>query len=339
MLDQGTTQGRALKTPAVQLQDALQQIMRRFGRPCRGQGRVCVKLVRETDKQWRDLGQQVGPLAVAAQRVLQEATPWPARQHARLTTQLTTAREAPALLVHQSRRLTHGPALPQGTMVNPDDRTMAPIGQGKSNGPTPCGRQPGMSAAPASGFIFAAPLPVGPPSAQRSVLPLVDTVQQAITQVAHRPQPALHSLAGDLALNDTALREVLHARGMLTVGIPRTGTPIPPTPTQEEVRRMLHEAGVSRQRTPHQVHLAWACGYRRPVVASLLTSLLCRGAERLRYQGHRGALLPLGMTVMAHNAATVVRIEPHRLSKRAQKLRRILCLRTSNSNQYNASNN
>jgi hypothetical protein len=300
---------------------------------------VFVKLVRETEKQLLDLGQQVGPLAVAAQRVLQEATQLPARQHARLTTQLTTAREAHALIVHQSRRLTNGKALPQCKIVNPYDRTIAPICKGKSNCPTQFGRKPGIIAEPASGFIFAAHLPVGNPSDNRYVLPLVDKVQHAITQVAHRPQPAIHSLAGDLALNDTALREVLHARGILTVGIPRTVTPITPTPTQEDVRRILHEAGLSRQRTPHQVHLACACGYSRPVVESIITSLLCRGAERIRYQGHRGAILQLGMTVMAHNAATVVRIEQHRLSKRAQKLRRLLCLRTRNSNQYNDSKN
>src|SRR5882724_6793955 len=45
-------------------------------------------------------------------------------------------------------------------------------------------------------------------------------------------------------------------------------------------------------------------------------SLLCRGAQRIRYYGHRGGILHLGMTVTAHHAATVVRIEPHRLWSR-----------------------
>jgi hypothetical protein len=164
--------------------------------------------------------------------------------------------------------------------------------------PPQFGRKPGMIAEPASGCIFAAHLPVGNPSDHRYVLPLVNKVQHAITQVTHRPRPAMHSLAGDLALNDTALREALHARGILTVGIPRTFEPLTPTPTQEDVRRILYETGLSRQRTPAQVHLACACGYSRPVVESIITRPLCRGAERIRYHGHRGAILQLGMTVM-----------------------------------------
>ncbi len=311
--------------------------MRRFGRQCRGQGKVFVKLVRETEKQLLDIGPQVGPRTVAAQLVLPAAPPLPTRQHTRLTTQLAAAREAHDLLAQQSRHLTHGKALPQCKMVNPSDRTMAPICKGKSNCPTQFGRQPGIIAEPASGCIFAAHLPVGNPSDQRYVLPLVDKVQQAITQVAHRPVPAIHSLAGDLALNDTALREALHARGMLTVGIPHTVEPLTPTPTQEDVHRILTEAGLRRQRTPYQIHLACACGYSRPVVESLITSLLCRGAQRIKYHGQHGAILQLGMTVMAYNAATVVRIEQHRLSKRAQKLRRLLCLRSRNSKQDNDS--
>ena len=313
--------------------------MRRFGRQCRGQGKVFVKLVRETEKQLLDLGQQVGPLTVAAQLVLQAAPPLPTRQHTRLTTQLVAAREDHDLIDQQSQHLTNGKALPQCKMVNPYDRTIAPIGKGKSNCPTQFGRKPGSIAEPASGFIFAAHLPVGNPSDHRDVLPLVDKGQQAITHVAPRPLPALHSLAGDLALNDTALRAVLHTRGILTVGIPHTVEPLTPTPTQEDGHRILTEAGLRRQRTPYQGHLAYACGYSRPVVEGIITSLLCRGAERIRYQGHRGAILQLGMTVMAHNAATVVRIEQQRLSKRAQKLRRLLGLRRRNVNQFNAPKN
>ena len=313
--------------------------MRRFGRQCRGQGHVFVKLVRATETQWRTLGQQVGSLARSAQRVWQHATRFSTRQHTRLATELTAAIAAHQLIEHQSRRLTRGQTLSTCKIVNPYDRTMAPICKGKSNGPTQFGRQPGILAEPASGFIFAAHLPVGNPGDNSSVLPLVDKVQHAITQVTRRPPLAIHALAGDMALNDTALREALHARGILTGGIPHTAAPITSSPTQDDGGRILHDAGLHRQRTPYQVHLACACGYGRPVIESIIASLLCRGVDRVRYKGHRGAILQLGMTVMAHNAATVVRIEQHRLSKRAQKLRRLLCLRSRNSHQYNGSKN
>jgi hypothetical protein len=339
IIDQGTTQGKALKAQASQIQHDLQKCMRRFGRQCRGQGHVFVKLVRETEQALLAIGQPVGPLTMAARRVLQAAVGLSARQHTRLVSQLTDALEAHDLIEHQSRRLIHGKTLLQCKIVNPYDRTIAPICKGKSNCPTQFGRKPGLIAEVASGFIFAVHLPVGNPSDSRYVLPLIDHVQQAITRVAGRPTPAMHSLAGDLALNDASLREALHARGILTVGIPHTVEPLTPSPSQEDVRRILHEAGLDRKRTPYQVHLACACGYSRPVVESIIASLLCRGAARITYKGHRGAIVQTSMAVMAHNAATVVRIQDNRLSKRAQKLRRLLCLRRRNVNQFNASKN
>ena len=81
----------------------------------------------------------------------------------------------------------------------------------------------------------------------------------------------------------------------------------------ESWAQLLSEAGVQDIRTPTQVHLAYACGYSRPVVESIMASLLCRGAARLTYQGHRGAIVQTGMAVMAHNAATLVRIHEYRL--------------------------
>jgi hypothetical protein len=45
------------------------------------------------------------------------------------------------------------------------------------------------------------------------------------------------------------------------------------------------------------------------------------------------------MAVMAHNAATLVRIHDYRLSKRARTFRRRLRLRGRNVNQYHASIN
>jgi hypothetical protein len=44
------------------------------------------------------------------------------------------------------------------------------------------------------------------------------------------------------------------------------------------------------------------------MVDSIRASLLYRGATRITSKGHRGATIHMGMAVMAHHAATVVRI-------------------------------
>ena len=67
---QCATQGTALQAQAQHLQHDLQQIMRRFGRQCRGMGKVFVTLVRQTETQLLELGRQVLPLARAAQQRL-----------------------------------------------------------------------------------------------------------------------------------------------------------------------------------------------------------------------------------------------------------------------------
>jgi hypothetical protein len=301
--------------------------------------KVFVTLVRQTETQLLELGQPVLTLARAAQEHLHRAPQLSAEQRARLDTHLTGALEAHHRIVHQSRRLTQGKALPHCKIVNAYDPTIAPICKGKSNCPAQFGRKPGIIAEPAAGFIFALHLPIGNPSDPSYVEPLIDKVEQAIARVGTRPTPAIHSLAGDLALNDTALRETLHAREILTVGIPKTIDPLPPSPTPEDVPRLLSEAGLQEIRTPTQVHLAYACGYSRPVVESIIASLLCRGAGHLTYKGHRGAIVQMGMAVMAYNAATLVRIHEYRLSKRARIFRRRLRLRCRKLNQCNASIN
>jgi hypothetical protein len=260
-------------------------------------------------------------------------------QRTRLVTQLSVALAAHAQITTQSRCLTQGKALSQCKIVNAYDPTIAPICKGKSNCPTQFGRKPGIIAEPASGFLFAFQLPLGNPSDASYVVPLVNKVQSALGRVASRPTLAIHSLAGDLALNDPQVRETLHSRGILTVGIPHTVEPLAPAPTPEDVRRMLNDAGLDRIRTPSQVHLACACGYSRPVIESIIASLLCRGAARISYKGHRGAIIHTGMAIMAHNAATWVRIHQDRLSKRAQKFRRLLRLKRHNVNEFTGSKN
>jgi hypothetical protein len=313
--------------------------MRRFGRQCRGQSKVFVSLVRQTETQLLTTGSPVVSLARTAQAQVQSATHLAAEQRVRLATQLTVALEAHAQIATQSRHLTQGKSLSQCKIVNAYDPTIAPICTGKRNCLTHFGRKPGIIAEPASGFIFAFHLPVGNPSDASYVVPLVDKVQSALDQVASCPPLAIHSLAGDLALNDPQVRETLHSRGILTVGIPHTVEPLPPSPTPEESLQMLTEAGLHDQRTPQQVQLACACGYSRPVLESIIASLLCRGAAHISYKGQRGAIIHTGMAIMAHNAATLVRIHQGRLSTRAQKFRRLLRLKPHKPNEFKGSKN
>jgi hypothetical protein len=320
-----------------QLQHDLAKRMRRFGRQCRGLGKVFVTLVRQTATHLLALGQPVLALARAAEACLCGATQLAQGQRARLDTQLRTALEAYHRIAHQSRRLTQGKALSHGTIVNAYDPTMAPMCKGKSHCPTQFGRTPGMIAEPTAGFILALHLPVGNPRDASDVEPLVEKVEQAIARVGTRPIPAIHALAGDLALNDAALRALLHERGMLPVGIPTTIDPLPPSPTPEDGLRRLDGADLHGIRTPTQVQLAYACGDSRPVVESIMASLLGRGAGHLTDTGHRGAIVHTGMAVMAHHAATLVRIHAYRLSKRARKFRRRLRLRCRQVNQGHAS--
>jgi hypothetical protein len=313
--------------------------MRRFGRQCRGMGQVFVTLVRQTEAQLPELGAEVLPMVQAAHACLHRAPQLAEEPQRRLDTQLMAALEAHRRIEHQSRRLPQGKALAHGKVVNAYDPTIAPMCKGKSNCPAQFGRKPGIMAEPAAGFIFAWYLPVGHPSDASSVEPLLAKVEQAMARVGTRPTPAIHSLAGDLALNDAALRATLHERGILTVGSPRTVAPLPPAPTAEDICRSLEEADLHYTRTPTQVQLAYACGDSRPVVESIIASLLGRGAGRLSYKGHRGAIVQTGMAVMAHNAATLVRIHEYRLSKRARLFRRRLRLRCRKVNQCKSSIN
>lgn len=315
---------------AQQQLQALTKIMRRFGRQCRGQGKVFVPLVRQTETQLLATGASVLTLARTAQADVQTAPQLTEAQRAWWDTTLTLAVATHQQIVTQSRCLTHGKPLRQWKIVNAYDVTIAPICKGKSNCPTQFGRKPGLLAEPATGFVFAARLPVGNPSDVSYVLPLVDQVQAACARVTTRPAPTIHSLAGDLAVNDATLREQLHSRGILTVGIPRTLEPPSPTLSPAAIQEALTTAGLSRKRTPRQVQLACTAGYSRPVGESIIASLLSRGAGQLRYKGWHGACVQLTMAVMAHNAATVRRIRCGQLTSRAQKFRRLLHLKPPN---------
>lgn len=313
--------------------------MRCFGRQCRGQGKVFVKLVRHTETQLLEVGSAIAQLAQEAQQILSKATHLRASTQERLASNLSQAIQAHQQISKQSRRLTQGKKLNHCKIVNAYDPTIAPIMKGKSNCPAQFGRKPGILSEPTAGFIFATRSPVGNPSDPSYVLPLLDNVNKAIERLTGPKRPTIHSLAGDLGVNDPGLRQALHARGILTVGIPETIEPMNPTPSPEEILAVLNAAGLNRQRTPHQVQLACACGYSRPVVESHIACLLARGAGQIRYKGPQGAVVQLGMTVMAHNGAALVRIRQQRLSNRAQTFRRLLGLRHHNVNQFNDSKN
>jgi hypothetical protein len=309
--------------------------MRRFGRQCRGQGKVFVKLVRHTETQLLEVGSAIATLAQEARQHLQQATHLRASTQEHLTRDLNAAQEAHQQIRTQSRRLIQGKRLHHHKIVNAFDPTIAPIIKGKSNCPAQFGRKPGILSEPTGGFIFAARSPVGNPSDPSYVLPLLDNVAKAIARLPGPKRPSVHSLAGDLGVNDPVLRQTLHERGILSVGIPKTIEPITPHLSPKEILAVLNAAGLNRRRTPHQVQLACACGYSRPVVESHIACLLSRGAGQIRYKGPHGAAVQFGMTVMAHNGAVLVRIRQQRLSKRAQKFRRLLGLRHRNVNQIN----
>lgn len=228
--------------------------MRGFGRSCRGQGHVFVKLVRHTEQQLLALGEPIKTFAVKAKEHLDQTRTLGEAQRQRLTLALTTAMSHHEAIRKQSTRLTQGKKLSHCKLVNAYDPTMAPILKGKSNCPAQFGRKPGIASEPATGFIFATLVPQGNPSDASDGLPLIDKVQSAIARVRTGPTRRMHSVASDRGLNDPGLRHALHARGILTVGIPKTIEPIDPNPSAQDVLTILNEAGLNRQRTPHQVH-------------------------------------------------------------------------------------
>src|SRR5712671_175447 len=208
---------------------------------------------------------------------------WSPAQRERLLRDLEATSTAHRHITKQSQHLTQGKKLAHCKIVNAYDPTIAPILKGKSNCPAQFGRKTGIMSEPASGFIFANRVPVGNPGDPSYVLPMLDKVQDAIDLVVSPKRLRVISLGGDLGINDAQLRQALHARGILTVGIPTSVEPINPTPSQQEVHDILNASGLNRIRTPHQVHLACASGYSRPVVESHIATLMSRGAAHIRY--------------------------------------------------------
>jgi len=326
-----------LRTQAGERHQSLQKVMRSFGRQCRGQGKVFVKLVRQTEQRLLDLDESIETWTQQAKDLLHQDAELSEAQRQHMLRDLEAASDAHRQVVKQSQRLTQGKKLGQFKIVNAYDPTIAPIIKGKSNCPAQFGRKTGILSDPASGFVFATRVPEGNPSDPSYVLPMLDKVQQAIDLVTSPKPFRVHSLGGDLGVNDAEWRQALHDRAILSVGIPTTVEPINPQPSPEEILAILNASGLNRIRTPYQVQLACASGYSRPVVESHIATLMSRGAGELRYKGLEGAVVQIGMTVMAHNGAVLVRIRQQRLSKRGQKFRRLLGLRRRKINQINGS--
>ena len=314
--------------------------MRTFGRTCRGKSKVYLSLVRQTEKKLLSTGSKVMSLALTAQMLFANEAQIEAAQQDRWMQKLDQALEAHRRIEKQSRQLVRGKKLDHCKIVNAYDLSIAPIKKGKSNCACQFGKKPGIIAEMATGFTFGFHLPQGNPEDAAYVLPLVRSVEAAIALLERkhpRRKPQIRSLSGDLALDDPDVREPLHSRGITTVGIPHTIEPIPKIPTPQMIQEVHKTAGLEKQSTT-QIKNAYACGYSRPFVEGLITTFISRGATQIKYKGHRGAILQIGTAIVAGNAATLVRIKQDRLSKRAQKFRRLFYLKPPNSNENNKSN-
>jgi len=315
--------------------------MRTFGRKCRGNGKVYLKLVREAERRLLSIGSKVLPLALSAQMLLQKDTAIEETQQERLMHKLDQALEAHRHIEKQSRQLVNGKKLDHCKIVNPYDMTIAPILKGKSNCPTQFGKKPGIIAEMATGFIFGYHLPQGNPDDASYVMPLVRNVDAAIDLLDWKyPKriPRIRSLCGDLGMDDPNVREKLHQAGIATVGIPTSIEPIPKVPSPEMILEVLHTPGLGEKQNTTRIKTAYACAYSRPFVEGLITTLICRGATAIKYKGHRGAAIQIGCAIVAANAATLGRIKLDRLSKRAQRCRRLFRLKPPNPNKNNPQN-
>lgn len=313
--------------------------MHAFGRACRGMHRTLVKVVRQTERQLLDTGHPVDPLCLCAFQHLDEDTSLEEAQRERLHERLRLAAQSYERIAAQSVRLVNDKKLSHAKIVNAYDLSIAPIIKGKSNCPTQFGKKPGIVAEMATGFIFGLHLPEGNPDDASYLMPLLGKVEGAIARMEKRRKPRIVSVAADLAFRVKDLRNQLHARRILTVGIPETIAPVPDLPSPEMIQRVQAQFGRDKIPNATQVRAAYACGYSRPFVESLIETLSCRGGACIKYKGHRGAVLQITMAILACNAAALVRIQQGRLSKRAHKFRRFFRLKPPNLLQNNDSKN
>ena len=114
-----------------------------------------------------------------------------------------------------------------------------------------------------------------------------------------------------------------------TAGIPKSVEPLNPTPTPEEIGAILTEAGLAAGSAPHT-----KCSWPVPVALVVqwwkATSPVysARGAGQVCYKGPEGAVIQQGMTVLAHNGATLVRIRQQQFVETGNKVPPIAGLET-----------
>src|SRR5688572_12848911 len=108
----------ALQPQVEDLKQSLSKVMRSFGRSCRGQGKVFVKLVRQTEQQLLDLGENISTFAQQAQVYLEQTTTLSERQRERLSESLTTAMRHHEQIRKPSKQLTQGKKLGHFKVVN-----------------------------------------------------------------------------------------------------------------------------------------------------------------------------------------------------------------------------
>ena len=313
--------------------------MRTFGRACRGARKVFLKVVRQTERELLEVGRDVGPLCLSAMLHLSEADRLTQTKREYLHEKLRCAAANYEPIQAQSRRLVNGKKLPHAKIVNAYDTSTTAIVKGKSNCPAQFGKKPGIIAEMATGLIYGLHLPQGNPDDASYMMPLLDKVNIAISKVQKKRKPRIVSVAGDLAFRDACLRNDLHDQGILTVGIPSTIDPVSAIPTPEMIRAVQAQFHLGKIPSATKVKTAYACGYSRPFVESLIETLSCRGGTRIKYKGHTGAMVQLTMAILAHNAATLVRIQQGRLTKRAQKVRRFFRLKPPNPLKNNGPKN
>ena len=123
-----------LQSQAQELKHNLSKVMRSFGRSCRGQGKVFVKLVRQTEQQLLEVGETISTLARQAQASVEQTTTLNETQRAWFNEHLATAIRHHEQIRQQSKQLTQGKKLAHFKVVNAYDPTIAPIIKGKSTG-------------------------------------------------------------------------------------------------------------------------------------------------------------------------------------------------------------
>jgi hypothetical protein len=205
-----------------------------------------VKRVRHTAQALLERGEPLTALGPQAQPRLDQATAVSDSPRERFAAVFNAAMRRHAHIRPQSTWLTHGNKLRHGQLVNPDDLPIAPLLKGQSKCPAPFGRKPGMGSDPATGVLGANQVPEGKPRPASAVVPLLAKVQKAMERAKPPPRLRVHSVAGDLGIKDKTLRQALQARGILTVGLPKTMAPIQAHPSPEEGRARLvrHESVV-----------------------------------------------------------------------------------------------